>query len=167
MPRELGETITNSVLDRLINLEPGSEVENPPSRAQAVRQLKSAVRRDLECLLNTRRIPDVPDDRLQLAMVSESIYLYGIPDLSALTMANTADRNLLRRTVTEAVKIFEKRLSQIRVDLVDSTSAGASGVRLRIDAMLRMDPVPEPISFDTVIDLKGGDCRLLGGDDAR
>ena len=167
MQRELGETITNSVLDRLLDFEPGSEVENPPSRAQSVRQLKSSVRRDLECLLNTRRIPDVPDDRLELGMVRESIYLYGLPDLSSLTMANSADRNLLKRIVTDAVKIFEKRLSQVRVDLVDSTTAGSSGVRLRIDAMLRMDPVPEPISFDSVIDLKGGECRLTGGDDAR
>jgi predicted component of type VI protein secretion system len=40
-------------------------------------------------------------------------------------------------------------------------------VRLRIEAMLRMDPVPEPITFDTVIELKSGTCRLSGGEDAR
>jgi predicted component of type VI protein secretion system len=40
-------------------------------------------------------------------------------------------------------------------------------VRLRIEAMLRMDPVPEPITFDTVIELKSGSCRLSGGEDAR
>jgi type VI secretion system protein ImpF len=166
MPREIGETITNSVLDRLIDLEPGSGVENPPSRAQAVRQLKSAVRRDLEWLLNTRRNAEIPDDRLGLERVKESLYAYGIPDVSSLTMANAADRNLLKRIVADAIKIFENRLTQIRVDLVDSSSGRASGVRLRINAMLRMDPVPEPISFDTLIDLKGGDCRLVGGGDA-
>jgi type VI secretion system protein ImpF len=32
--------------------------------------------------------------------------------------------------------------------------------------MLRMDPSPEPISFDTVIELKSGSCRLSGGGDA-
>jgi type VI secretion system protein ImpF len=167
MTREHGETITNSILDRLIDLEPGSEVENPPSRAQSVRQLKSAVRRDLEWLLNTRRTPEIPEDRLELETVKQSLYVYGIPDLSSLTMANSADRNLLKRVVTDAIKIFENRLSQIRVDLVDPSSTNSSGVRLRIDAMLRMDPVPEPISFDTVIDLKGSDCHLKGADDAR
>ncbi|HUB30849.1 MAG TPA: type VI secretion system baseplate subunit TssE [Terracidiphilus sp.] len=165
MARETGETITNSVLDRLIDLEPGSGVENPPSRAQAVRQLKTAVRRDLEWLLNTRRNPEIPDDRLELERVKESLYAYGIPDLSSLSMANAADRNLLKRIVADAIRMFENRLSQVRIDLVDSASARI-GVRLRIDAMLRVDPVPEPISFDTVIDLKGGECRL-GGDDAR
>ncbi|MGA9464036.1 MAG: type VI secretion system baseplate subunit TssE [Terracidiphilus sp.] len=167
MTRDFGETITNSVLDRLIDLEPGSGVENPPSRAQSVRQLKSSVRRDLEWLLNTRRNPEIPEDRLALERVKESLYAYGIPDLSSLTMANAADRNLLKRLVADAIRIFENRLSHIRVELVDSSSSRVGGVRLRIDAMLRMDPVPEPISFDTVIDLKGGDCRMVGGDDAR
>lgn len=166
MPREIGETITNSVLDRLIDLEPGSEMENPPSRAQSVRLLKSSVRRDLEWLLNTRRIPEIPDDRLELKMARESVYAYGLPDLSSLTMATAADRNRLKRLVEDAIKSFEKRLSHVRVDLVDAPDATKSGVRLRIDAMLRMDPVPEPITFDTVIDLKSGSCHLSGAHDA-
>ena len=53
MARSLGETtITVSVLDRLIDLEPQSQVEAPPTRSQSVRTLKNAVRRDLEWLLN-------------------------------------------------------------------------------------------------------------------
>jgi type VI secretion system protein ImpF len=167
MPREPGETITNSILDRLINLEPGSEVENPPSRAQSVRLVKSSVRRDLEWLLNTRRIPHLPDERLDLKMVKQSVYVYGVPDLSSLTMANAADRTRLKRLVEEAIRDFEKRLSHVRVELVDAPDSNRSGVHLRIDAMLRMDPVPEPISFDTVIDLKSGECHLSGANDAR
>ena len=49
----------------------------------------------------------------------------------------------------------------------NSADAGKKDVRLRIEAMLRMDPVPEPVSFDTVIELKSGNCHLTGGDDAR
>jgi predicted component of type VI protein secretion system len=45
--------------------------------------------------------------------------------------------------------------------------AAKKDVRLRIEAMLRMDPAPEPVSFDTVIELKSGNCRLMGGEDAR
>jgi type VI secretion system protein ImpF len=51
--------------------------------------------------------------------------------------------------------------------MVEMPDSAKSAVRLRIDAMLRMDPSPEPISFDTVIELKSGNCRLAGGDDAR
>jgi hypothetical protein len=58
MTRGLGETtITISVLDRLIDLEPGNGMENPLSRTQSVRLLKNAVRRltrDALLILRTR-----------------------------------------------------------------------------------------------------------------
>src|ERR1700746_4231822 len=98
MARGLGETtITISALDRLIDLEPDNRMENPLSRAQSVRLLKSAVRRDLEWLLNSRRIADPPDEGLK--EVNKSAHMYGLPDLSALTIASTADRNKLVRQV--------------------------------------------------------------------
>lgn len=166
MARGLGETtITISVLDRLIDLEPDNRMENPLSRTQSVRLLKSAVRRDLEWLLNTRRIVDQPDEGLK--DVNRSAYVYGLPDLSALTMATAADRNRLVRQILATINLFEPRLANVRLVMVETPDAGKKDVRLRIEAMLRMDPVPEPISFDTVIELKSGNCHLSGGDDAR
>lgn len=166
MARTLGETtITNSVLDRLIDLEPENRMENSLSRAQSVRLLRSAVRRDLEWLLNTRRIADAPDEGLR--EVNRSVYIYGLPDLSALSMATAADRNRLTRQILTAIALFEPRLTGVRVSLVEAPDTATKEARLRIEAMLRMDPVPEPISFDTVIDLKTGNCRIPGADDAR
>jgi type VI secretion system protein ImpF len=166
MARGLGETtITISALDRLIDLEPENRMENPLSRAQSVRLLKSAVRRDLEWLLNSRRIAELPDEGLR--ELNKSVYMYGLPDLSALTMSSMADRNRLVRQVLGAINMFEPRLTNVRLVLVEAPDAGKKDVRLRIDAMLRMDPVPEPVSFDTVIELKSGNCHLSGGADAR
>ena len=166
MARGLGETtITISALDRLIDLEPDNRMENPLSRAQSVRLLKSAVRRDLEWLLNSRRIAELPDEGLK--ELNRSVYMYGLPDLSALTMASMADRNKMVRQVVGAINMFEPRLTNVRLVLVETPDAGKKDVRLRIDAMLRMDPVPEPVSFDTVIELKSGNCHLTGGEDAR
>ena len=166
MARGLGETtITISALDRLIDLEPDNRMENPLSRSQSVRLLKSAVRRDLEWLLNSRRIADPPDEGLK--EVNKSVYMYGLPDLSALTMASMADRNRLVRQVLGTINMFEPRLMNVRLVMVETENAGKKDVRLRIEAMLRMDPVPEPVSFDTVIELKSGSCHLSGGDDAR
>lgn len=166
MPRELGESIiTISVLDRLIDDEPGSLLENPLSRAQSVRILKNSVRRDLEWLLNTRRIADEPEEGLK--EVNGSAYVYGLPDLSSFTAALAADRNRLIRQITATINLFEPRLTNVRVSYVETPDAGKKDVRLRIEAMLRMDPVPEPIFFDTVIDLKSGNCQLIGGDHAR
>jgi type VI secretion system protein ImpF len=166
MPRGLGETtITISALDRLIDHEPENRMENPLSRAQSVRLLKSSVRRDLEWLLNTRRIAEPPDQGLK--ELNKSVYVFGLPDLSTLTMANAADKNRLVRQILGTINLFEPRLTNVRLVVVETPDAGKKDVRLRIEAMLRMDPVPEPITFDTVIELKSGSCHLTGGDDAR
>jgi type VI secretion system protein ImpF len=166
MARSLGETtITVSVLDRLIDLEPENRMENPLSRSQSVRVLKSAVRRDLEWLLNSRRICDPPDESLK--EVNRSAYMYGLPDLSTLTMAATGDRNKLVRQILATINQFEPRLANVRLVLIETPDSAKKDVRLRVEAMLRMDPVPEPISFDTLIELKSGNCHLTGGEDAR
>jgi type VI secretion system protein ImpF len=166
MARGLGETtITNSVLDRLIDLEPETRMENTLSRAQSVRLLRKAVRRDLEWLLNTRRNADIPEDALQ--EINRSMLVYGLPDLSSLSVATAADRSRLTRQVAAAITVFEPRLAGVRVSLVEASDPSRKDVRMRIEGMLRMDPVPEPVSFDTVLELKTGNCRVSGGDDAR
>ena len=166
MARSLGETtITISVLDRLIDLEPGSGVENPLTRSQSVRLLKASVRRDLEWLLNSRRIADAPSESLK--EVNRSGYVYGLPDVSTLAMAASGDRAKLVRLILTTINLFEPRLTSVRLVTMDGSDGAKKDVRLRIEAMLRMDPVPEPISFDTVIELKSGNCRLTGGEDAR
>lgn len=166
MARGAGETtITISVLDRLIDAEPDNRLENPLSRAQSVRLLKNSVRRDLEWLLNTRRIVTPPDEGLK--EVNRSTYVFGLPDLSAISVGSSGDRNRLVRQLTATINMFEPRLTNVRVVLVEAPDSGKKDMRMRIEAMLRMDPVPEPISFDTVIELKSGNCRLSGGDDAR
>src|SRR5580658_8500087 len=122
MARNLGETtITVSVLDRLIDLEPGNRMENPLSRSQSVRLLKNAVRRDLEWLLNSRRICDPPDEALK--EVNRSTYIYGLPDLSALTMAASGDRNRLVKQILATISLFEPRLMNVRLVLVETPDA--------------------------------------------
>jgi type VI secretion system protein ImpF len=166
MARGLGETtITNSVLDRLIDLEPQTQMETMLSRAQSVRLLRNAVRRDLEWLLNTRRMAGMADDGLQ--ELNRSVLVFGLPDLATLSIATAADRNKLMRQVTAAIAAFEPRLASVRVSLLESSDASSKDVRMRIEAMLRMDPVPEPISFDSVLELNTGNCRIAGGSDAR
>jgi type VI secretion system protein ImpF len=162
MARNPGDvTVTLSVLDRLLDNEPGSQVESPLSRAQSVRLLKNAVRRDLEWLLNTRRIFQEPDERLK--EVNRSVYVYGLPDVSGFTMASPSDQARLLRSLVATIKLFEPRLGNVRIVPIESAATGIQEFRLRIEALLLMDPSPEPISFDTVIELKSGACRLSGG----
>ena len=99
--------------------------------------------------------------------MNRSAYTYGLPDLSSLTMVASGDRNRLVRQILATINLFEPRLTNVRLVMVEDSGSAKKDVRLRVEAMLRMDPVPEPITFDTVIELKSGNCRLTGGDDAR
>jgi type VI secretion system protein ImpF len=165
MPRSPGDiTVTLSVLDRLLDQEPSTQVESPLSRSQSVRLLKSAVRRDLEWLLNTRRAFPEPDESLK--EVNRSLYLYGLPDFSSYTMASSADQTQLLRHLLTAIRLFEPRLANVRVVPLENSAIGFQEFRLRIEGLLLMDPAPEPVSFDTVIELRSGVCRLTGGTSA-
>jgi type VI secretion system protein ImpF len=165
MARSQGDVvITLPILDRLIDLEPKNAFEVPLSRAQSARVLKNAVRRDLEWLLNTRRIPELPDASLR--ELSSSLYLYGLPDFSTHTLASTADQAILLRRLTATIKLFEPRLANVRVIPMPTEETGLKDLKVRIEGMLLMDPAPEPVSFDTVIETKSGNCRLTGVNDA-
>lgn len=167
MARSQGNiTVTLSVLDRLIDLEPKTQIEAPLSRSQSVRLLKAAVHRDLEWLLNTRRIVLDTDDSLK--EVQRSVFVYGLADLSSYTMGSSADQTKLLRHMLGVIKIFEPRLANVSVvPIASSGGTGLQEMRVRIDGLLLMDPAPEPVSFDTLIELKSGVCRIAGGANAR
>jgi type VI secretion system protein ImpF len=163
MARQDAETVvTQSVLDRLIDREPKSSAEAPLTRAQSVRQLKASLRRDLEWLLNTRQIAeDVPEAYVEL---SHSLYNYGLADITALSFSNTKDRTRLLRTLEQTIRIFEPRLMSVRVMPVETAGDGPNRriLRFQIEGLLKMDPAPEQISFDTVLQLTSGEYQVKG-----
>jgi type VI secretion system protein ImpF len=165
MARTQGDvTVTLSVLDRLIDREPKSQIEAPLSAAQSIRLNKRGVHRDLGWLLNTRRISDEPPESLREA--NRSVYVYGLQDFSSYSMGSPADRAKLTRQLVTAIRLFEPRLADVQILPVESDAVGLQELRFRIEALLLMDPNPIPISFDTVIELKSSVCRLTGTSDA-
>src|SRR5579872_5784565 len=105
MARAQGDvTVTLSLLDRLIDHEPRTQSESPLSRSQSVRLMRAAVQRDLEWLLNSRRIFQEPDESLK--EVNRSVYMYGLPDFTAYAVASQADRAKLVRQLLSAIKLF-------------------------------------------------------------
>jgi type VI secretion system protein ImpF len=162
MPRwEAEQTVTQSVLDRLIDREPGSQAEAAPTRAQSVRQLKAAVRRDLEWLLNTRRNPDAAGPEYE--HLERSVFNYGLPDISSLSWNSPKDRGRLAHMLETAVELFEPRLDRVRVIALDVAGGGSVQVlRFHIEGLLEMDPAPEHISFDTVLQLSSGQYQVKG-----
>jgi type VI secretion system protein ImpF len=157
---EADVTVTPSILDRLINLDPNSRADPAASRTQSVRQLKASLRRDLEWLLNTRRILDeVPEAYQELF---RSLYNYGLPDVTSLSLNAPRDRQRLLRTVEQTIAIFEPRLTNVRVRHVEDAAGGPRILRFQIEALLKMDPAPEQIFFDTLLQLNSGEYQVKG-----
>lgn len=147
-----------SVLDRLIDYEPEYSREAAASRVKNLRILKQSVRRDLEWLLNTRATAVIPPE---LKEVQSSLVAYGIPDTSTFSGRNLADRAKLRRAVERALETFEPRLEGVVVT-VDAELGPNLSLKFRIDARLKVDPAPEPVSFDTLLQIGSGEFRVKG-----
>ena len=162
MPRwEPEETVTQSVLERLINRDPTNNVSEPaPTRAQSVRTLKASLRRDLEWLLNTRQSPEaVGPDYPEL---EHSVFNYGLPDITGLSWDNSRDRAKLARMIEQTLEIFEPRLMRTKVAILEALPGAQHVMRFQIEGMLDMDPAPELISFDTVLQLSSGEYQVKG-----
>jgi type VI secretion system protein ImpF len=143
--------VTPSLLDRLIDLDYKSSRDAMPSRAESVRELKRAVQRDLENLLNSRN----PYSDLPAAFVEagQSVVAYGLPDFSALNVSNPNDQHRLRQLIEAAIRAFEPRLVGVSTTLLPSSPVDRA-MRLRIDARLLMEPAPEAVSFDVIMPLQ-------------
>lgn len=152
-------TVTQSLLDRLIDDKP-READAPMSRAQSVRNLKESLKHDLEWLLNTRRNPDAAPDSMQ--ELSQSLFNYGLPDFSSLSVSSTRDRDRLLVELERTVALFEPRLKDIRVTLTTETLGYSRVLNFQIEGMLQMDPAPEQVSFDTVLQLASGEYKVRG-----
>ena len=144
---------TSSVLDRLIDSEPEAKQEAPASRQKNLRDLKTAVKRDLEWLLNSRQVVGgVPEE---LKETSHSLAAYGLPDFTGVSLKNVAEQAYVRRTIEQAISLFEPRLVDVMVILIPG-AGGEQVMRFRIDARLRVEPAPEPVTFDTLLQLDNG-----------
>lgn len=152
--------VTISVLDRLIDANPGASMDPPANRSQSVRQLKAALRRDLEWLLNSRRNPEeVPETYEELF---RSVYNYGLPDVTSMSLNSPRDKQRLLRMIEQTIDIFEPRLIQVHVGAIDVAGSGPRVLRFQIEGMLKMDPAPEQILFDTVLQLNSGEYQIKG-----
>jgi type VI secretion system protein ImpF len=140
--------ITPSILDRLIDLEPGNQNEAPGARYQSLKELKAAVRRDIEALLNTR-IPIWNIDE-SLEEVWRSVAVYGLPDFTAVSATQSGEQAKMTATIERAIETFEPRFVGVKVSL-EPVDTLAKQVRFRIEANLDIEPSPEPVVFDTVL----------------
>jgi type VI secretion system protein ImpF len=140
-----------SLIDRLIDEEPSVRREIRPLRTLSPKQQKVSLARDLLWLLNTRTpIPASVYLRKELTVID-----YGIPDFGKSSPANPDDRDFLAQSIAKAISVYEPRLRDVRISVKPETRDGKS-LDLVINAIMAIDEVREPISFQTIYQKDSG-----------
>jgi type VI secretion system protein ImpF len=162
--------VTQPLIDRLVDHDrdrgrdrsiPATAASDPyRTRSASVRGLKAALRRDLEWLLNTRRNPNAAPE--SMAELYQSLFNYGLPDFSAMSANSPRDRQALLQEIERTVALFEPRLANVRVMLIEGSGVGIRAVRFQIEGSLKMDPSPEHVSFDGELQLANGEYQIRG-----
>jgi type VI secretion system protein ImpF len=161
---QAGPAIRQSVLERLVDTAPGVATDVPQRWNDGVAQKRASVQRDLEWLLNTRRIAEPAS--AEFPEVRASLYHFGLPDISSRSADSADSRRQLLLQIEETVRTFEPRLTSVQVSLRGGAEDGPHRVRFVIEAMMRMEPDPERVVFDTVLEVTSGEFVVAGGDDA-
>lgn len=159
MPRtDLETRVTPSVLDRLIDLDPRQSTEAPKSRSATVHDLKQSVKRDLEWLLNTRCHIETLDEKLE--ETRRSLALYGLPDFTGVSVKSHVEQKRMTEAIENAIRIFEPRFKNLKVTLEPVDNVDRQ-LRFRIEATLDIEPTPEPIVFDSVMEPGAGGFSIV------
>lgn len=156
--RESEVSITPSILDRLIDFDPRTSSEAPKSRVGSLDELKQSVRRDLEWLLNARCPVFGIDEDLEEA--NRSVAVFGLPDFTALGAKNPAEQERISNAIETAIEVFEPRFFDVTVNLEPVSNVDKQLV-FRIEASLDVEPTPEPIIFDTVLQFGSGQFAVV------
>jgi type VI secretion system protein ImpF len=146
---DLDQPIVASVLDRLLDASPDLTVDPPKARGQYLREMRDSVRRDIENLLNTRqRCRGWPDG---LGDLEQSLVNYGIPDFTGTDLSADERREEFRATIETVLRNYEPRFASVSVMMLTGDRLDRT-LRFRIEALIRADPMPEPIVFDSYVD---------------
>jgi len=152
--RQNRQNLQASLLDRLIDLEPTVSHESVQHRLLSVGQAKAAVIRDLENILNTKRSILLPPSAYE--EVSRSLFVYGLSDFTSENPRNPSVRQQLRMDIEKTISLFEPRLRRVTVRL-ETPTGNERSLRFRITGLLVVEPVSEPVTFDTYFDANRGE----------
>lgn len=151
---EIERAVQPSLLDRLTDEAPRELADRATTREASARAYRASVQRDVEWLLNTRRtMVRATDNHPQ---VMRSVHQFGLPDTSGLSLSVIAGRELLSNDILDTLRRFEPRLSNVEIKLKDLNEGRLPQLRFSIAATLLMDPSPEQVLFDTVLEVATG-----------
>jgi len=156
--RRVAGQIRRSVLDRL------TDESRTPSALRVEGQNErdahiASVARDLEWLLNTLRTPGIEWDEFE--ELPRSVYGYGLPDLTSVSRDSPNAKKQLLRNVEDAIERFEPRLTDVHVQMQESEGEQfRRELRFIVQGTLHMDPSPQRLQFNGVLDYVSGAYEL-------
>ena len=132
--------------------------------------LREAVRRDLEELFGMERLQarflwtdgerggaeDPQDVLADYPHVCRSVLNYGVPSFSG-RRAKDFDPEVLGRELREVVAAFEPRLKRDTIRVTVDTGS-KEGLKVKIEGVLMLSPVPERLRLSTTINLDNGNA---------
>jgi type VI secretion system protein ImpF len=157
-----GETpLVPSLLDRLLDDDPGTSREPPARQAAVVAGIRAGLCRDLRDLLNAHRFLSAAVERYP--EVASSLANYGLPDLQSLEIREDHDLQTLCRSIAETIRRFEPRLVDVRV--APRREEGGQRpldrrVRFDIEAVLVVEPLREPVLLTSALDVNSGEFEV-------
>jgi len=151
------QNIQVSILDRLIDHEPNVSSESVQYRLTDFGRVKALVIRDLENLLNSKSIASYPLSGYK--GLYNSLYVYGLNDFTSLNPKSPSVKQQLRQEIKNKISQFEPRLKNVSVS-IEAPAEGERTVRFKIVGLLILDPIAEPIAFDTYFDMTRGEYTI-------
>jgi type VI secretion system protein ImpF len=148
---EIDRTTQPSLIDRLTDAEPDLPRDRALTPEDSAAAFRASVQCDVEWLLNTRRsIVPSPDG---CTLLPSSVHEFGLPDMTGLSVGTAEGRESLRQFLQDALERFEPRLEGPIVRLLDVGTHSEPLVRFQVEALLRMDPSPQHVLFDTMLEV--------------
>ncbi|NRR33107.1 type VI secretion system baseplate subunit TssE [Oxalobacteraceae bacterium] len=139
---------TPGLFDRLLS-DSGHSAAGRDAAGLSLEQLKDAVARDLEDLLNTRAA--LPEAQLaEYPACRASIVNYGLLDFAGLCLGSSDDRARICASLKAAIERHEPRLKNIQARL-ERAPDSINRVNFVINARLRLAPDADAINFDAVL----------------
>jgi len=139
---------TPGFFDRLL----GTPVRHATSTTllrMSIEDLKDAVARDLEALLNTRSV--ISEELLKAyPECSESIVSYGMIDFADLSLSSPSDRATICACIEKTIACHEPRLREVKA-LLEMREGTINRLSFSITGLLVASASEEPVNFDAVL----------------
>ncbi len=145
--------LSGSLLDKLVPREDERGLRSPMDA------IEDSIIRDLEMLLNTRREEFlIPPEFEQTAT---SIVNFGIPDLAKCgSLRSGPEQTKLCRWIEDAIRIFEPRLCNVAVRVVDRENVNPV-LRFRVEA--KAEFTARRVAFELGLKRDNGELAILPG----